>query len=106
MEGVIFNTTDIDRRDTNCREPIVSNHHPNGDVPHGLRVPRHEAEAVLGRLADHSRHRAHLTRRVMVIEPRILLWVIAAGFVLLGAMMLMMVSLMRRMFRAVPSHES
>ena len=42
---------------------------------------------------------------LMVIEPRILLWVMAAGFVLFGTMMIMMVSLMRRMFRAVPSHE-
>ncbi len=42
---------------------------------------------------------------LMVIEPRILLWVMAAGFVLLGAMMLMMMGLMRRMFRAVPTHE-
>ncbi len=41
---------------------------------------------------------------LMVIEPRILLWVMAAGFVLLGAMMLMMVGLIRRMFRAVPTH--
>ncbi len=42
---------------------------------------------------------------LMVIEPRVLLWVMAAGFVLFGTMMVMMVSLMRRMFQAVPSHE-
>jgi uncharacterized membrane protein HdeD (DUF308 family) len=41
---------------------------------------------------------------LMVIEPRILLWVMAAGFVLFGAMMLMMVGFMRRMFRALPTH--
>ena len=41
---------------------------------------------------------------LMVIQPRILLWVMAAGFVLLGVVMLMMVGLIRRMFRAVPTH--
>ncbi len=42
---------------------------------------------------------------LMVIEPRILLWVMAAGFFLFGTVMIVMVSLMRRMFRAVPGHE-
>ncbi len=42
---------------------------------------------------------------LMIIEPRILLWVIAASFVLFGIMMLMMVGMMRRMFRAAANHK-
>ncbi len=42
---------------------------------------------------------------LIVIEPRILLWVIAASFVLFGCMMLVMVGLMRRMFNAIPHHD-
>ncbi len=41
---------------------------------------------------------------LIVIEPRLLVWVMAAAFVLLGAMLLMMVSFMRKMFRAIPTH--
>ena len=42
---------------------------------------------------------------LIVIEPRVLLWVIAASFVLFGLMMLMMVGLPRRMFHAAAYHE-
>lgn len=42
---------------------------------------------------------------LIVMEPRILVWVMAAAFVLLGVMVLMMVSFMRKMFPAIPKHE-
>ncbi len=42
---------------------------------------------------------------LIVIEPWVLPWVIATSCVLAGIMILMMVTLMRRMFHAIPRHE-
>lgn len=42
---------------------------------------------------------------LMVVEPRILSWIVAAAFVLFGAMMLTMVGFMRRMFGGPATHE-